>query len=261
MKSITLTLFLFFSLLSVNAMEKVIIKASILRGDNFVTAKTDPQIIEDIFKTSLSQKNFQVINEIAVNEEILFVDVFVYQFAAEFPTVTITIRTSNGIHFVDTERTKMFVDRNAINIKLAKKLAERLPSYINKNAIFKLTTNDLLASNSISFIPDTAEKRKSSNSTINWLENKEPDFIIPNEIHYYITYISNNYSIRNKLKNNSIKLILKINDQARFELIDIESKIDFTEKEKNKLNDFVSNFPLWIVKNPIERIEMKIGIE
>lgn len=155
----------------------------------------------------------------------------------------------------------MFVDRNATNIKLAKKLAERLPSYIDKNAIFKLTTNDLLASNSISFIPETAEKRKSSNSTINWLENKGPEFIIPNEIHYYIAYISNNYSIRNKLKNNSIKLILKINNQARFELIDMESKIAFTEKEKNKLSDFVNSFPLWIVKNPIEKIEMKIGIE
>lgn len=263
MKFVTLALFLFFCVQSAHTSEKVIIKASILKGDYLATASTNPKAIEDIFKTALSEKDFQIIDEINSDDEILFVDIFVYQFAGEFPTVTVTIRTLNGIHFIDTERTTMFLDRNAANIKLAKKLAERLPAKIDKNALFKLTTNDLLASNSISFKSNTASENEVPNysSMINWSDNKAPSFIIPNEIHYYVAYISNNYAIRNKLKNNSIKLALKINNEARFEIIDIESKMSLTEKEKSKLKEFIDSFPLWAVTSPMEKIEMKIGVE
>lgn len=266
MKSITLTLLIIFNLSIAHAAKKVILKANILRGESFVTANTNPEDIESIFKNALTQKGFQVINEINSDEDLFFVDLFVFQFPADFPTISITIRTENGIHFIDKERIKLFGDRNSANIKIASKLAERLPVDIDTNNFYELTFNNLLSNDRISLIGLTSNAitkgyRTNYSSTINWFDNDVPNFIIPNEFDKYMAYSSNYQSIRKQLKGKEIKLKLKINQKARFELIDIDSPINLTEKQKSRLKEFIDGFPLWTIKSQIENIELKIGIE
>lgn len=266
MKSITLILLVIFNFSTVYAAKKAIVKASVLRGESFVTVNTKPNEIEEIIKNALIQKGYQVIDEINSDENIFFVDLFVFQFPANFPTVSITIRTQNGIHFIDKERVKLFADRNSANLKLASKLGERIPADIDTNKIYQPTFNDLLDNDRISLIglssnAITKGYRSNYSFSINWLNNEVPNFIIPDDFNRYVSFSLNYQGVRKQLKGKEIKLKLKINQKARFELIGIDSPIDLTDKQKNMYSEFIDSFPLWVVKNQINNIEMKIGIE
>ncbi|WP_069658341.1 hypothetical protein [Arcticibacter eurypsychrophilus] len=266
MRIIPLILLLIFTLSTAHAAKKAIVKANILRGESFVTANTSSEDIERIIKMALDQKGFQVIDEIDSDKDLFYVDVFVYQYPADFPTISMTIRTKDGIHFIDKEIVKLYADRNSANLKLASKLAERLPSDIDTNRFYEPTFNDLLSANRISMIGLTSNAitksyRSNYSSKINWFDNEIPKFIIPNEFDIYMAYSSNYQGIRKQLKGKEIKLKLKINQKARFELIDIGSPVILTEKQKIRLKEFIDSFPLWINKNPIENVEMLIGIE
>ena len=264
MKSTILILLIFLNLSPAKAAIKAIVKANILRGESFVTANTKPEDIESILKASLAEKGFQVINEIVTDEDIFYIDIFVFQFPADYPTISLTIRTKDGIHFFDKERVKLFGDRNSANLKLASKLAERLPSDINTKTFYELTLKDILSNGRISLISLSSNAitkgfRANYSSSINWFDNNQPNFIIPNEFDEYLAYSSNYQSIKRELHGQEIKLNLKINQNARFELIDIDSPINLNEKQKRRLKEFINCFPLWTVNTEIENIEMKIG--
>ncbi len=266
MKSITLILLLIFNLATAEAAKNAIVKANVVRGESFVTANTSPEEIESIFKDALARKGFQVVEEIRSDGDIFYGDIFVFQFPADFPTVSITIRTESGIHFIDKESVKFFGDRNAANLKLALKLAERLPTDIDPTTFYEVKWNDLLGNSRISAIGLTSSAitkgyRTNYSSKIDWLDNEAPNFIIPDEFDNYFAFSSNYQGIRKRLKGKEITLRLKINQKARFELLDIDSLINLNDKQKNMLKEFVNGFPLWAIRDQIGNIEMKLGIK
>ncbi|MCB0517017.1 MAG: hypothetical protein R2798_09410 [Chitinophagales bacterium] len=241
-------------------------KANVLRGESFVTVNTIPEEIEIIISQALTKKGFQILKDVLPNEEIFYVDLFVFQFPADYPTITITIRTTKGIHFIDKERIKIFGDRNSANLKLASRLAERLPDNIDTNIFFKPTFNDILSNNRISIIglssnAITKGYRSNYSTSIKWSDNTITDFIIPNEFDNYVAYISNYQGIRKQLRGTVIKLKLKINLGAKFELVDIVSPFDLTEKQKGMIQEFINSFPLWTIDKPIDNIELDFGIK
>ena len=247
------------------AKNKAIVKANVLRGESFVTVNTKPEDIESLISQALAKKGFQIINEVSPEEEIYYVDLFVFQFPADYPTITLTIRTLRGIHFFDKERIKLFGNRNSANLELASRLAERLPNNIDTNLYYEPTFNDILSNNRISVIgfysKVTAKGYRSNySSSIRWSDNKIPVFIIPDEFDTYMAYISNYQGIRKQLKGKTIKLKLKINHGARFELMNIDSPFHLTEKQKDRIQEFVESFPLWTVDKPIDNIELDFGI-
>lgn len=91
MKKIIAILLLLFSFNASFATNKAIVKASVLRGESFVTVNRIPRDIELVISEALTQKGFQILKEVIPDEEIFFVDLFVFQFAADFPTITLTI--------------------------------------------------------------------------------------------------------------------------------------------------------------------------
>lgn len=266
MKRTTVILFLLFGFCTSFAKNKAIIKANVLRGESFVTVNTMPGDVESIISQALAKNGFQILNEVIPDEEIFYVDLFVFQFPADYPTITITIRTTKGIHFIDKERIKLFGDRNSANLKVASSLAERLPNNIDTNIYFEPTFNDILSNNRISIIGLTSNAitkgyRSNYSSSIRWSDNKIPNFIIPNEFDIYKAYISNYQGIRKQLKGTTIKLKLKINHGAKFELVNIDSPFNLTEKQKERIQEFVNSFPLWTVDKPIDNIELDFGIK
>jgi len=266
MKRTTLLLFLLFGFHTSFAANKAIIKANVLRGESFVTANTIPEEVESIISRILAKKGFHILNEVIPDEEIFYVDLFVFQFPGDYPTITITIRTTNGIHFIDKERIKLFGDRNLANLQLATSLAQRLPSNIDTRIYFEPTFDDILSNNRISIVGLTSNAitkgyRSNYSSSIRWSDNKIPNFIVPNEFDIYKAYISNYQGIRKQLKGTAIKLKLKINHGAKFELVDIDSPINLTEKQKERIQEFVNSFPLWTVDKPIDNIELDFGIK
>lgn len=262
----TAVLLLLFGVYTSFATNKAIIKANVLRGESFVTVNTIPEDIENIISQALAKKGFKILKEILPNEEIFYVDLFVFQFPADYPTITITIRTTNGIHFIDKERIKLFGNRNSANLKLASRLSERLPDNIDTKIFFEPTFNDILSNNRISIIGLTSNAitkgyRSNYSTSIKWSDNIIPNFIIPNEFDNYVAYISNYQGIRTQLKGTAIKLKLKINLGAKFELVDIVSPFDLTEKQKGRILEFINSFPLWTVGKPIDNIELDFGIK
>ena len=195
---------------------RVIIKANILRGERFITAKTKTIEIENKVSEVLKKKGFDIVKNVESIDDILLVDFFVYQFMTQFPSVTITIRSKKGIHYIDRESRKIFVDRNLTNFNMATELAERVPAELNQEMMYQVNIGDLISPNETS---NTFFYMGNSKyySTVNWKENKI-SFIIPNDLRVYLYYASNFTGLKKHLSQGPILLKLRINNSARFEL-------------------------------------------
>jgi hypothetical protein len=266
MARITAILFLLFGFYSAFATNKAIVKASILRGESFITANTAPEDIENIVNQVLIRKGYQILKEVIPDEEIFYVDLFVFQFPADYPTISVTIRTTKGIHFIDRERIKLFGDRSLANLKIASKLAERLPENIDTNIYFEPTFNDIVVNGRVSIIGMSSNAiingyRSNYSLSIRWPNNMSPKFIFPNEFDKYAAYISNYQGIRKQMRGKVIKLKLKVNLGAKFEIVDIDSPIILTEKQKGRMHEFIGSFPLWVAGGQIDNVELEIGIK
>jgi len=239
---------------------KVLIKANILRGERFVTAKTNAEEIENKVSEIFEKKGFDIVTKILPTEDILFVDFFIYQFPAQFPAVSITIRTQNGIHYIDQEYRKAFMDREITNLNLATELAERVPVELNKELVYRVSIGDLIstnkASNSILYIGNS-----SYYSTIKWKEGNNVPFILPSDFGLYLFYASNFTELKKRLASGPIVLKLRINDSARFELVNANSLFDLDENQKNRIREFIDSFPLWLTNNEVDDIEIMYGLK
>lgn len=266
MRFAAVILFIFLGFRDSFATNKAIVKANILRGESFVTVEIFPVDIENVVTKALEKKGFQILKDVNPNEEILYFDLFVFQFPADYPTITLTIRSSKGIHFIDKEKVRLFLDRNSANLKLAEVLSERIPTNIDTTLIFEPTFNDLLSNNRISLIGASSNAitkayRSNYSSSIDWHDNIIPNFILPNEFDNYLAYASNYQGIRKQLRSQSIKLKLRINTGAKFELVTIDSPFVLTEKQKYRIQELINSFPLWIISNQMDNIELSLGVK
>jgi hypothetical protein len=260
-----LFLILSISYLNSHGTSKVIIKTNIIRGESFVTAKTSAKEVEDVVTEIFSKKGFKVVNEVKSLDDILFVDIFVYQFISQYPAVTMIIRSRNGVHYIGQEYTKVFVDRNSVNIKLATELAEKAPLRIDINSVYQIRIENILSTNRTnpnSFANDIIYKSSRSGyySMMKWDDSNKIPFIVPTEFELFLFYTSNYTGLKKHLKDGPITLRLKINNSARLELIAIESNSTIEEEHRARIQDFVDSFPLWTTDTPVDNIEILYGI-
>jgi hypothetical protein len=261
-----LFLILSISYLNSHGTSKVIIKTNIIRGESFVTAKTSAEEVEDVVTEIFSKKGFKVVNEVKSLDDILFVDIFVYQFISQYPAVTMTIRSRNGVHYIGQEYTKLFVDRNSVNIKLATELAEKVPLRIDINSVYQVRIENILSTNRTnpnSFANDIIYKSSRSGyySMMKWDGSDKIPFIVPSEFELFLFYTSNYTGLKKHLKDGPITLRLKINNSARLELIAIESNSNIEEEHRARIQDFVDSFPLWTTDTQVDNIEILYGIK
>jgi len=239
---------------------KVLIKANILRGERFVTAKTSAKEIENRVSEVFIKKGYDVVTNMEPSGDVVFVDLFVYQFPAQFPAVTITIRTKKGIHYIDQEYKKVFGDREITNLNMATELAERVPVELNKSLVYRVNAGDLISANKISNTNLYAVNSKYY-STIKWKDNNSIPFIIPNDFGLYLLYASNFTGLKKQLARGPIVLKLRINDSARFELVDFDSHQNLDEKQKLRIQEFIDSFPLSLTNAELENIEIMYGLK
>ena len=255
-----LVLILSLSYLSSYGTSKVLIKANILRGERFVTARTSARDIEVKVSEVFEKKGFEIVTKMQSTGDILLVDFFVYQFPAQFPAVTITIRTQDGIHYIDQEFRKVFIDRELTNQNLAIELAERVPHEINKDEVYKVGIGNLISTNNAS---NSMLYTGNSNyySTIKWKDDNNVPFILPSDLGLYLFYASNFTGLKNKLARGPILLKLRINDSARFEHVNANSLFNLDENQKNRIREFIDSFPLWLTDTEVEDIEIMYGLK
>lgn len=239
---------------------KLLVKVNVLRGERFVTAKTSAKEIESKVSEVFEKKGFDIVTFIQPLEDILFVDFFVYQYPAQFPAVTITIRTQNGVHYIDQEYRNVFVDRELTNQNLAQELAERVPVELNKNLVYRVDIGDLISPNKAS---SSILYTGSSNyySTIRWKDDNSVPFILPSDFGLYLFYASNFAGLKKQLARGPIVLKLRINNSARFELVDAKSLLNLNEVQKNNIQEFIDSFPLWLTNTEVENIEILYGLK
>ncbi|MFM9841114.1 MAG: hypothetical protein ACKVOQ_22805 [Cyclobacteriaceae bacterium] len=255
-----LVLILCFCYLNSQGRSKVLIKATILRGERFVTVKTSAKEIENKVSEVLTKKGFDIITNMESAGDLLFVDLFVYQFPAQYPAITITIRTQNGIHYIDQEYRKVFLDRELTNLNLATKLAERVPVELNKDLVYRVGIGDLISTNKTS---NTTLYTGNSNyySTIKWKDDNNVPFIVSNDLGLYLFYASNFTGLKKQLARCPIVLKLRINDSARFELVETNSHLNLDDYQKNRIQEFIESFPLWLTNTEVENIEIMYGLK
>jgi hypothetical protein len=266
MKKAYLFFFLLFYLHSVSAQQKVILKATFLRGESFVTVNVSEEDIEQQMREVLRQKGFEVVEEVSPNQAVFFVDLLFYQFPAEHPSATILLRGLNGIiYYVDREIIRLFIDRKATSLKLATVLLERFPNEINLDRFYRPALSEILFRNRASLIGLTTNSiiesyRKKYSIVFKWPESSPLKFIVPNELDEYMSYIVNYEGFRSKLKGGEIKLKLKVNSQAKFELLDLDAPFPLKDQQKARFQDFIDSFPLWPTNSSIENIEISLGM-
>lgn len=222
-----------------------------------------------MLKKALITKNYEVVETIKTIKEVenlLYFDIFIFQYPADYPTVVITIRTINGIHYIDKESIVLFGNREAANLKITEKVASRVPEVIVTGLVYELSIEDILSNRRISLTGSISNSimsgyRSNYSSTIKWPDNESPDFITPNDFDTYLSYCSNYQGIRNKLKGQNIKLILKVNEKAAFEIVNIDSPIPLKDQNLKKIQSIVDAFPMWLVKQEIDNIELTLGVQ
>lgn len=267
MKSVIIIILTFvFSLNAFASSKKAIIKANIIKGESFVTANSSEFEIEQVLREALTEKDYEVVETINGNDGLLYIDIFIFQYPADYPTATITIRTQNGIHYIDKESVKLFVNREAANLLIAKKAAERIPDEIDVNFFYDLSITDILSNERLSLTGTVSNSitkgyRSNYSSVIKWPDGDNPHFIAPDGFEQYLSYCSNFQGLRNKLREENIEIILKINEKARFEILKINSPFELNAKQKLRIHNIINAFPLWIVEKEIENIELMLGIK
>jgi hypothetical protein len=256
----------FFIVLSIalsSASNKVLIKANIIRGEVFVTANTSPSEIEGIFKASLSDKGFEVVDSVLDNSDLLFVDVFVYQFGANNPCLVVTIRSSAGTHYFDKEVNELFLNRDEANLKIARLMAARIPNEIKRSVYYTPKISDVFLRNMVGMtqvITDAAlsSMRTRFSGNIEWPEDVHPEFAIQNGFVDYLYYCSDFSAIRKKCKGQIMDVYLKINSSRRFELVKVQAPFELTEKQLSKIHKAIAAFPLWIVEKEMTGIVLSL---
>lgn len=214
----------------------------------------------------LKDKHYTVVETATGQDQLFYVDVFVFQYPADYPTVTLTIRTASGTHYIDRENIRLFGNREAANLKIARQVAERIPAEIDVSRIYDITLPHLVSGGRVSVIglvSNAATKGYRSNYAvgITWPEDSAPEFIAPGDLGAYLSYCLNFQGIRYDVKDQKITVALKINQRGRFEILEINSPIALSEKQQQRIHDAVNAFPLWIVQGEMDRIDLLLGTQ
>ncbi|MBK7094919.1 MAG: hypothetical protein IPH57_07690 [Saprospiraceae bacterium] len=216
-----------------------IVKANVIKGESMTTLNIKASEIEQIFIAALSTKGIKSNDEQAKKN--LYIDIFLFQFPGDFITVSVTVRTKKGIHFVDWERTLFSFKAHKEYFKLAKKLAERLPNIFDQSFKYSLSTDNIISRNqSINLTQITTNAilesyRKNYNNILEWNENSPIPFIV-NDFDQYLSYCINYEGFRKKVKNlGSITLHLKIDNDGHTIIERIDAPFELNDKERMRL--------------------------
>jgi hypothetical protein len=244
----------------------VLVKASIIKGDAFVTAGINPNEIERLVKKTLIAKGFPISDSIIPGDNMYFVDLFIYQYPADLPTITLTVRTMTGLHYLDREVVEIFLDRKTAYNEMISRLMDRFPHVIDTQVLYLPILENIFQKYRISLIGSATSSvaRDFMNkhiSSINWNENENPQFLIGNGFNSYMKRVANFSKFGNILRGKTITVKLKINNSACFEVVDIESPFELSKKQIANINSFIDSFPLWQVDQEIHNIELTFGLK
>lgn len=261
LKLIRTSFFIIIFLLNYTASCEVYIKASAIKGGIFVTPPVDLEYVEKSIRDHLIASNhFTIIDS---NEYLL--DIFIYQFAASYPTVSISLRKGGNIHHIDFEAKKWFGNRSEAIYKNVRLLVNRIPYKIDESKRFNASIGDLITESfktpELVNVLEEGSFQTEYYEVLNFPLGSEPIFIVPDQFMDYFLTSFNILGLKRALKAYPIYVELKINDKKRFEMTGFETKNDLSWQQKGQILDLIDSFPLWNTSEDISGITLKLHLE
>lgn len=274
MKSILLVFILLLTSKLFGQEKAAILKVNIIRGESTVTPLVDPVSIEAILTKELNQKGYSVITQhnqdktTAINfQNSLMVDAFIYQFPADYPSVTLTIRKNNQTIFLEHDSKKLFGDRKSALENLTRNLAEKIPSSISGSSYLSPTLENIIPSHTISIYSATSEIL-TTGYTSKYVIGKvnkggqELKFIIPDAFKSYLSLCLDFNGYRKLVKTEPITVDIKVNKLGYTQIMNIHLPATVKEKYRQNIIQAINALPLWQVTNgEVYEGTIKLGIK
>lgn len=232
---------------------EAIFKVNVMQGETLVTAGVNKEELRKIYELELIKNDIKLIETTSSEKEIdLYIDIFLFQHMADYPSAVLIIRTKKGIHYLDKEKIKLFGDRKQANLKIGKRMAERIPSDLNTeeliipkmNELFQVKGGINLNRNLGASVADSYQKKY--DNILNWQENESLPFMWGNFQSYFEMCISYQ-GIRKKIKKlGAIEIDLKIDKKGMTSIEKIDSPFALKNTEEMRLKKAVKAIPLWI---------------
>ncbi len=258
-KRIILMLILMANMINLTIAKEVImvLKINPIKGEKFVTKLTNPYSIQSIFKNGLEAKGFKVytnskeILEDNIDEkELYFADVFVYQYPAQYPSVSIIIRKNEGVIYMNDKYIKLFGDRQKANEDISMQLVSDVPSIklIREYQIIK--SYDFLTSNRKSLIGSVSNSvmdlySKKYEVKIEFEKENELQFIYGESIEEYLKNLINFTGYRNKVLGKELKIYVEIDEYGYTNYLKMDTPVNLKEKHKLRIFNAMMGIPLW----------------
>ena len=245
--------------------QSAVVKINIVRGESFVTPAMDGSALETVFEQALQTNGYRTHLTAIHPDSSFFVDVFAYQYAADLLRMTVTVRTKNGIHYLDQQALKVFLDREAGFRQLAQQMGANFPQQFDTSQFIELSVPDLLIGVRTSFYGSMAGSismayQNKYCSTLDW-QTDEPPFLLANGANLYLFYCANLQGIRKITRKKPIRVNLRIGSAYKFEIISIDTSISLSPDQVEGIHAMVNAFPLWIVEHPVEGITLSLCSE
>jgi len=124
--------------------EQFILKVNVVKGEKFVTAKIDAEALDSKLEKYFIEKGLERITDQSNNFSLIYIDLFVYQFTGDFPSMAIAARTKRGIHYFDNNKKSFFTNRTVATEKILDELISKIPEKINSNFVYDIKLDNIL---------------------------------------------------------------------------------------------------------------------
>ncbi|MEM8524734.1 MAG: hypothetical protein AAGG68_08820 [Bacteroidota bacterium] len=245
---------------------KAIVKVNSIRGERLVSVSISTQDLEKILEEELLVRGIErVYSQTEYSENLIIVEAFVYQFAADFPSVTLLVRSKNGFHHYDTEFIQIFADRRSATAKITKKVAKRMPNTFDLNKFYEVYIGNLFTQKRVSISSSisnsiVANYSAKYNNSLDWGDYKPIPFLFPDNFSEYLDFCVDYEGFRKKLQGQQVVVNLKITPEGRTEIVDMEAPFKLKEKQTLKIKRVVAALPIWLTNEEITDLTLNLGV-
>jgi hypothetical protein len=240
------------------AQEKTVaFKLNLVKGESTVTVLPNQKAVEKIFTDAITQKGYTVVTQstvpttdLADARSLILVDAFVYQFPADYPSITLTIRKDGKVLTLVHESKKLFLDRQNAAETIATELARQIPASVEEDQFLLPELENLLPQHTVSIytvtsaaITNSYAKKyiiDTSNSNI-----KAPDFIINGAFEEYLSLCLDFNGFRKAAKQEPMVVEFAIDKFGYTQATNIKASAAIQEVHLAKIKAAIEALPLW----------------
>jgi len=245
---------------------KAIVKVNSIRGEFLSTRSVHTSSLEDMLEQKLQARGIErVYSQTDNQEDIIIVEAFVYQFLEDFPSVTLIIRSKHGFHYYDTEFAITYIEQLVAIARITKKVADRMPETFDLSKEYGVYMSNLITQkkstvyNEMVYFMFSRSSLENDNS-LDWGNNESLEFLFSSKFLEYLNYCIDYRSFRRKLNDKKIVVNIKITEEGRTEVVDIEAPFKLKNKHIFKIKNTIAALPIWITEKEITGVKLNIGI-